>query len=135
MEPGRPTRSEVTLTFARVVFWIAGVLGVLAIIPLYRMAGSATYYGLLATLVAWQAAFFLIGWKPQRLRLVMLPAILEKALWMVTLLVLYTKGQTTRSSLVLNAATHGVLGVLFIVAFIRTAPANGRTEAEGQRAT
>ncbi|MGA3295438.1 MAG: hypothetical protein ABSE45_15830 [Candidatus Acidiferrales bacterium] len=111
------------MKFARAVFWIAGAFGAAAIIPLYRTPGSATYYGLLATLVAWQVAFFLIGWNPKQFRLLMIPAVLEKALWMLTLLVLYTKGQTTRPQLAANAATHGLLGVLFVVAFIRTARA------------
>jgi hypothetical protein len=87
---------------------------------LYRQPGAPIYYGLLATLVAWQAAFFVIGWDPKRFRALMIPAVLEKALWMLTLSVLFVKGQTTRSDLAANAATHGLLGILFIVAFIKT---------------
>ena len=108
------------MKFARVVFWIAGAFGVAALVPLYRTPGNPTYYGMLATLAAWQIAFFVIGWKPRQLRLVMIPAVLEKALWMLTLLILCLKGQTTWSLLGLNAATHGLLGVLFVVAFIKT---------------
>jgi hypothetical protein len=108
------------MTFARVVFWIAGSFGLAALIPLYRTPGSPLYYGLLATLVAWQAAFFVIGWNPRQFRLLMIPAVLEKALWMLTLLVLCMKGQTAWSQLAINAATHGLLGVLFVVAFIKT---------------
>jgi hypothetical protein len=108
------------MRFARWLFWIAGAFGLAAIYPLYRVPGSPTYYGLLATLIAWQAAFFVIGSNPNRYRWMMIPAMLEKALWMVTLLVLYTKGQTTGSVLAANAATHGLLGVLFVVAFIKT---------------
>lgn len=108
------------MKFARVVFWIAGAFGALALVPLYRQPGEPMYYGFLATLAAWQVAFFFIGWNPKRFRLLMIPAILEKALWMATLLVFFLKGRTTFSELALNAATHGLLGVLFIVAFIRT---------------
>jgi len=108
------------MTFARVVFWIAGAYGAVVLVPLYRQPGEPIYYGFLATLVAWQIAFFLIGWNPKRFRPLMIPAILEKALWMATLLVFLVRGRITPSQLALNAATHGLLGVLFIVAFIRT---------------
>lgn len=108
------------MKFARVVFWVAGAFGAIVLIPLYRTPGNPMYYGLLATLVAWQAAFFVIGWSPGRFRPLMIPAVLEKVLWMLTLLILCVKGQTTWSQLRLNAATHGLLGVLFIVSFIKT---------------
>jgi hypothetical protein len=108
------------MKFARWLFWIAGAFGLVAIYPLYRVPGSPTYYGLLATLIAWQAAFFVIGWNPKRYRWLMIPAVLEKALWMLTLAVLYEKGQITGRAVAANAATHGLLGVLFIVAFVVT---------------
>jgi hypothetical protein len=50
----------------------------------------------------------------------MIPAVLEKALWMVTLVVLHLKGQVTAKELTVNAASHGLLGVLFAVAFVKT---------------
>jgi hypothetical protein len=52
------------MKFARWLFWIAGAFGLAAIYPLYHMPGTPTYYGLLATLIAWQAAFFVIGSNP-----------------------------------------------------------------------
>ncbi|MDE3109020.1 MAG: hypothetical protein KGL02_03665 [Acidobacteriota bacterium] len=106
------------MIFARVVFWVAGAFGLAALIPLYRAPGNPTYFGFLATLVAWQVAFFIIGWDPRRFRLLMIPAILEKVLWMATLLNFYAKGQLPRLQLVGNAATHGFLGILFIIAFV-----------------
>jgi hypothetical protein len=110
------------MIFARIVFWVAGTFGLLALVPLYRAPGNATYYGLLATLVAWQAAFFVIGWRPRQFRPLMIPAVLEKVLWMATLVVLLMRGQVTRTQVLLNAATHGLLGVLFIVAFFTARP-------------
>ena len=80
------------MIFARVIFWIAGALGLAAIVPLYRAPGNATYYGLLATLIAWQCAFFVIDFSPVRFRPLMIPAVLEKVLWMITLSILYSKG-------------------------------------------
>jgi hypothetical protein len=108
------------MQFARWLFWTAGAFGLVAIYPLYRVPGTPTYYGLLATLIAWQAAFFVIGSNPRRYRWLMIPAVLEKALWMLTLFVLHTTGQVDRRAILLNAATHGLLGVLFIIAFAVT---------------
>jgi len=108
------------MKFARWSFWVAGAFGLAVIYPLYRTPGSTIYYGLLATVVAWQAAFFVIGSNPTRYRWLMIPAVFEKVLWMLTLVVLYMKGQTDRRTLAANAATHGLLGVLFIVSFIKT---------------
>jgi hypothetical protein len=107
--------------FSRIVFWIGGAFGVAALVNLYRQPGNAMYYGFLATLVAWQCAFFVIGWDPGRFRPLMIPAVLEKALWMGTLLVLHFQGQVSPRDLALNAATHGLLGVLFVVGFVWTA--------------
>ena len=108
------------MKFARWIFWIAGAFGLAVIYPLYRVPGSPTYYGLVATVFAWQVAFFVIGSNPKRYRWLMIPAILEKALWMVTLVVLHTRGQIDRRTILANAATHGLLGVLFIIAFVIT---------------
>jgi len=116
------------MIFARVVFWVAGAFGILALVPLYRTPGNPVYYGLLATLVAWQVAFFIIGWRPRQLRPLMIPAVLEKALWMATLLVLLARNQVTRTQMLLNAATHGLLGVLFIVAFFTARPVQNASQ-------
>ena len=53
------------MKFARWVFWIAAALDLAVVYPLYRIPGTPTYYGVLATLIAWQAAFFVIGWDPK----------------------------------------------------------------------
>ena len=120
MTPKLAHRSQAGVKFARIVFWIGGAFGVAALVPLYRAPGNAMYYGFLATLVAWQCAFFVIGWEPRRFRPLMIPAVLEKLLWMITLTVLHFQGQVSPLDLALNAATHGLLGVLFAIAFVWT---------------
>jgi len=108
------------MKFARWVFWVAGAFGLAAIYPLYRQPGSVTYYGIVGTLIAWQISFFVIGANPKRYRALMIPAVLEKAIWMVTLFVLHARGRVDARTIALNASTHGLLGVLFIVAFVIT---------------
>lgn len=73
------------MKFARIVFSTAGALGILAMIPMYLAPGSYRYYGSLGGLVAWQFAFFVIATDPKRYRLIMIPALMEKLLWVLPL--------------------------------------------------
>ena len=106
--------------FARVVFALAGLLGLGALIPLYQQSGSYTYYGLIGTVAAWQIMFLLIAWRPVELRVAMIPAVLEKVFWCITLGVLYSRGSLTTAELAGGTIPHGLLGVLFAVAYFRT---------------
>jgi hypothetical protein len=108
------------MKFAKIVFWIAGALGLLASVGLYFEAGSYVYYGLIAGVLSWQVVFFLIAWDPQRYRPVMIPAMLEKLIWVVTLGYLHLRGQVTASQLASGVIPHGLLGLLFVIAFLRT---------------
>jgi len=87
--------------FAQLVFRIAGIWGVLVLAPfyfLYDSVGNATpppvthpefYYGFVAVGLVWQIAFLIIGSDPVRFRPMMIPAMLEKFGYVITLLVLY----------------------------------------------
>ena len=108
------------MKFAKIVFSIAGALGILAMIPMYLAAGSHRYYGSLGGLVAWQFAFFLIATDPKRYRPMMIPALMEKLLWVLTLIVLYLQGRMTSGEVAGATVPHGLLGVLFVVAFFKT---------------
>ena len=78
------------MKFARWVFAIAGVYGLLLITPLYlaeTQIGRAApppithpeyFYGFIGVTLAWQAVFLLIGRDPVRYRPVMLAAVGEK---------------------------------------------------------
>jgi hypothetical protein len=105
--------------FAKAVFWIAGALGLLAAGGLYFQPGTYIYYGLIAGVLAWQVVFFLIAWDPHRYRPIMIPAMLEKLIWVVTLGYLHLRGQVTASQLASGGIPHGLLGVLFVIAYIR----------------
>ena len=114
--------------FARVVFALAGLLGLGALVPLYQQAAGLlgpqpelyTYVGLIGTVAAWQVMFLLIAWRPVELRVAMIPAVLEKLFWCVTLFVLYARGSITSADLAGGTIPHGLLGVLFAVAYFRT---------------
>jgi hypothetical protein len=106
--------------FARVVFALAGLYGLGALVPLYQQAGTTLDYGLLGAVAAWQVMFLLIAWRPAELRLAMIPSVLEKLFWCITLGVLYARGSATSVELAGGTIPHGLLGVLFAVAYFRT---------------
>jgi len=119
------------MTFARWVFRIAGIYGVLVLTPLYFMEnriGRDTppeithpeyYYGFIGVALAWQIAFLVIGQDPIRYRPLMIPAILEKASFVIAAAVLFAQ---ERIPVQLFAAGMVDLawGVLFAVAYGRT---------------
>ncbi len=109
------------MKFARIVFAVAGGLGLLAIIPMYMAPGTYRYYGVLGPLVAWQLVFFLIASDPLRYRPIMLPAMLEKALWVLTLIFFYFRGTITPVQVLASTIPHFLLGSLFVAAFFKTA--------------
>ena len=90
------------MKFAKIVFWIAAVWGVLILTPLYfifDMIGRndpppithpAFYYGFASVGLAFQVAFIVIARDPVRLRPMMIPSVIEKFGYGATLLVLYS---------------------------------------------
>jgi hypothetical protein len=120
------------MTFARFVFIGAGIWGIAVLTPLYflvdisgqRWAAPTSYphffYGFLSLAMAWQIAFFVIGWAPRRFRPLMIVAVLEKAGFVITAAVLYTRGVIAIDDAMI-AAPDLVLGSLFVAAYLKTA--------------
>jgi hypothetical protein len=119
------------MKFAKVVFWIAGIWGVLILTPLYFMFDAISrndppaithpgfYYGFVSVGLAWQVAFFVIARDPVRFRLMMIPAMLEKFGYGASFLVLYLQHRLHPSDLVFGGVDV-LFGVLFLLAFFRT---------------
>jgi hypothetical protein len=119
------------VTFARIVFVVAGIWGIVVLTPFYWLvdvtgrrydpptAYPHFFYGFLAVVLAWQIAFLVIGSNPARFRALMIPAMLEKLGYAANLGVLFGQG---RIALVdaMAAVPDGLLGLLFILAFVRT---------------
>ena len=106
--------------FTRVVFAVAGIIGLGSLVPLYQQSGSPAYYALVATVAAWQVMFFMIAWRPAELRVAMIPAVLEKLFWVVSIVVIYMRGGMSQTELAGGTIPHGLLGVLFVIAYFRT---------------
>jgi len=118
------------MKFARIVFLIAGVYGLLALLPLYfrenqigrdyppPITHPEYYYGFIGVGVAWQLVFLVMSRDPVRYRLLMLPAIVEKASFFIPVVLLYLQGRV--SSFMLGVSSiDGVLGVLFFISFLK----------------
>ena len=122
---------ESDMRFARAVFIGAGVWGIVVLTPFYWLVDvtgrqydpPATYphffYGFFAVALVWQIAFVVIGSNPTRFRTLMIPAMLEKFGYVATLAVLFGHGRIAPVD-ALAAVPDGLLGLLFIVAFVKT---------------
>ena len=133
---GSEVKRGKNMKFARVVFWVAGIWGLLVITPLYFMfdligrkdppaiTHPGFYYGFVGTALAWQVAFLILGSDPVRLRPMMIPSIVEKFAYGIGVVALVVRGAMHPSDLVF-AGTDLLLGVLFVVAYSST---SGRVE-------
>ena len=120
------------MKFARIVFWIAGLWGVLVLTPLYFMfdligrqdppplTHPAFYYGFISVGLAFQVAFVVIARDPVNLRAMMIPAFLEKFGYGATLVTLFLQHRLHPQDLALGGIDV-LFGVLFVVAFFKTA--------------
>jgi hypothetical protein len=121
------------MKFAKIVFWIAGIWGLLVITPLYFMfdligrqdpppiTHPGFFYGFVGTALAWQVAFCFLATDPMRYRPLILPSIIEKATYSIAIVVLVLQHRTRATDLVF-AGTDGLVGVLFLVAYLKTTP-------------
>jgi hypothetical protein len=119
------------MKFAKIVFWIAAVWGVLVLTPLYfifnligrndppPITHPAFYYGFASVSLAFQLVFFVIGRDPVRLRPMMIPCVIEKFGYGATLFVLYLQKRLHPQDLALGGIDM-LFGVLFLVAYLKT---------------
>jgi hypothetical protein len=119
------------MNFTRFVFAGAGIWGIIALTPLFFLIditgrpypAPADYphffYGFLTVALAWQLAFLIIAIDPVRYRLLMIPSILEKAGYVVAVILL--RGQLRIDEVAVSTAIpDAILGILFIAAFLKT---------------
>jgi hypothetical protein len=121
------------MIFAHRVFLVAGILGTLTIFPLYFLEGQIArvqppaithpeyFYGFIGVGLAWQVAFIVISRDPVRYRPLMIPAVLEKAMFGFGCLALAAMGRLPMQLLGF-ALFDLTLGVLFVISYVKTAP-------------
>jgi len=117
--------------FARFVFWIAAIWGFLFITLLFflfNLIGEkdpppithpAFFYGFVGIALVWQIAFIFIARDPIRFRPMMMPAILEKLVSAVPVVILVLQKRMHPTDLVFSAIDL-TLGALFLAAYLRT---------------
>jgi hypothetical protein len=124
------------MRFAKIVFVAAGIWGLAVLPPFYWLVDitgrhydvPTQYpqfcYGFMSITLAWQIAFFVIGSNPARFRPLMVPSMLEKFGYVVTLAVLYAQGRVSSTD-AQAIVPDLILGVLFVAAFVKTSGTPG----------
>ena len=119
------------MKFAKYLFYIAGVWGILVITPLYFIFNEIPkkdpppithplfYYGFAGVALAWQFVFLVIGSNPVRFRPLMLVGILEKLGYFLPALVLYSQHRVHIGDVYISCG-DAVLAVLFLIAYLKT---------------
>src|SRR6476620_1838685 len=97
------------MRFAKWVFLLAGVSGVLMVVPPYFLEGRygtdnpppvnhpEFYYGFFGVTLAWQFMFLVIGSDPNRFRPAMILAMVEKVSFVAAIAILYALERVTRT--------------------------------------
>jgi hypothetical protein len=119
------------MRFARWVFLLAGVSGILMVVPplfLERRTGEdypppithpEYYYGFFGVTLAWQFMFLVIASNPIRYRRAMLPAMLEKVGFAIAIPLLYAASRVA-SVWIGFASMDAIWLVLFVIAYLWT---------------
>ena len=112
------------MTFAKRIFLIAAILGVIVLAPQYFMEAKIGrdfpppithpehFYGFVGVALAWQILFFIIARDPVRYRGAMIPAVLEKVGFGAAAVALYAQGRAAMPILV-----AGILDLIFAALF------------------
>jgi len=128
--------NEKEMKFAKYTFYVAGIYGLIAVLPQYFLEAKNNldfppaithpeyYYGFIGVTLAFQVVFLFIANDPARYRPLMpVAALLEKFPFVIAIYALYALGRV--HSLMVGAATIDlILGILFIVAFLKTKEKN-----------
>ena len=122
------------MKFAKRVYLIAGIYGLIVILPQYFLEDKNDrdfppaithpeyYYCFVGITVAWKVAFLVMSRDPIRYRPLMIPTMLEKASWAFAAIALFLLGKL--SVPMLGAGLLDLtLGILFVMAYARTASA------------
>lgn len=119
------------MRFAKIVFWIAGIWGLLVITPLYFMfdligrkdpppiTHPGFFYGFVGGALAWQIAFLFIAKDPVRYRPLIIPSIIEKISYGAAVVALVSQERMRASDLTFGG-TDLLFAILFAVAYFKT---------------
>jgi hypothetical protein len=118
-----------TSRFARRLFLGAGIYGVAVVAPMFflehliggydppAITHAEFYYGFVCVAFAWQLVYLMMARDPFRLRPMLLPAIVGKAGFAVSVFVLFAQGRLAAPNVILPAIDL-VLAALFAWAYV-----------------
>jgi hypothetical protein len=119
------------MRFAKIVYMVAGVYGLVVLLPQYFLEDKTGrdyppaithpeyYYGFVGVAVAWQVLFLIIARDPTRYRTAMIPSVIEKASFGIAVIVLFLLNRV--GPVMLGAgAIDLILGALFVAAYAKT---------------
>jgi hypothetical protein len=121
------------MRFARAVFLIAGIYGVLILTPIYFLEGKIGretppaithpeyFYGFLGAGLSWQILFLVLSREPLRYRAMILPSVLEKVSYGIALVFLFARHRLPLSVLTIGSVDW-IFAALFIAAYVSTQP-------------
>lgn len=119
------------MKFARYTFAIAGIYGILALVPQYffekqigidsppAITHPEYFYGFIGVALAFQLVFLIIAKDPVRFRPIMPAAIVEKIAFVIPTFYLYANGNAPWQ-ITAGAAVDLVLAILFTISFLTT---------------
>jgi hypothetical protein len=126
------------MRFAKIVFLVAGIYGLLILTPIYFLEGKIGhetppaithpeyFYGFLGAGLAWQILFLVLSKDPVKYRAMILPSVIEKVSYGVALIVLFLQHRLPLSVLTLGSVDW-IFAVLFVAAYF--AARSGRPTA------
>lgn len=126
-------RKSTNMKFAKVVFLIAGIYGLIVMLPQFFLeerigvdspppiTHPEFFYGFICVVIAFQVLFLILSTDPVRYRPMMLAAVLEKIGFPVAVVLLYMQHRVAPTML-LPAAIDLLLCVLFLISFVKTRP-------------
>jgi hypothetical protein len=119
------------MRFARYTFLIAGIYGLIVLLPQYFLENSISveqppaithpefFYGFISVAVAFQLVFLVIASDPLKYRVLMLVALVEKFPFTIATAILYSEGRIGWQMLAAGSI-DGLLGVLFLTSYVLT---------------
>ncbi|HEY2828419.1 MAG TPA: hypothetical protein VGJ04_12530 [Pirellulales bacterium] len=113
------------MNFSRWLFRIAGIYGLIVLVPQYfletkigeqnppAVTHPEFFYGFLGVAIAWQIAFLIISQDPIRFRTMIIPSVVEKFSFGIAAIVLFAQ-QRLPGMILAAGMVDLILGVLFL---------------------
>lgn len=125
------------MKFAKYTFLIAGIYGLLVLVPQYFLEAEIGvdspppithpeyFYGFVGVAIAFQLVFLIISRDPVRYRMMILPSIVEKFSFAIATAVLFTTGRL-EAQMFAAGMIDLMLGILFVVSWLKTSETRKR---------